>query len=371
MHPSAWIRGVEYAAALGGGTAHPSESPFACGERTTALIRGKAQGSVQTQSCGCAGSAPEIGRRKGIQMPSLQNSMAPQPSPAGGEDEITNTTQKNPESCAHCGLSGKGCAGHNRKKPARLAISIEANYCGSNLQILNDSSIVAKTHPWDLDSYLDRMYRAPILLPAAEIAERREFFIEAAQTEFDAEFLCQHLEQSGVSWTPEFLAFEREWRRDEYRHYVGFRCIYGRLYPDAGETALKEEIESALPDFTPIQSSLRDEFNVLTAIMFDEACTAKSYADELKFYARFGDPVFAEWVRHIAHDEANHMNNTLAVLKARHAHRLAEVPALLDGFVAHDQSGVSYRNTFLFDHESYTFEFVAVVVERLKRRLSA
>lgn len=299
-------------------------------------------------------------------MPSLKNSIALQPSQASEgtkSDSQKNTKQTN---CATCQSPCKPLVLKVDEKSADQTITSKVSYCGENLPVPEGSLITAKVNSWDCDSYLDRIFRSGITLPAKEIEERRAYFIDAAQTEFDAEFLCRHLEKSDVVWSPEFMTFEREWRRDEYRHYVGFRRIFGRLYPDLGEEYLRIRIESEVPDFEPIRDFLRDEFNVLTAIVFDEACTAKSYADELKFFIRLGDPVFAEWLRQIAHDEANHKRNALAALKARHAPRLREIPALLDSFVDYDRSGAGYRNTFLFDHDAYSPEFVPNIVARLK-----
>jgi hypothetical protein len=243
-------------------------------------------------------------------------------------------------------------------------------YCGADLVPPAEGGIPMRTTDWELAPLLERIHRAPLQMGTAELAGRRQFFLDATQTEFDAEFLCRYLESSGNVWSPEFLAFEHAWRRDEYHHYVAFRRLFARLYPDLGETALAREIEGAQPDFTPIAGFLADEFHVLTAIAFDEACTAKSYAEEVPFYSRLSDPVYAEWIRAVARDEVNHQRNAMAVVRARHAHRLSELPALLDSFLVHDRSESGYRNTFLFDHWAYGPAFLAHVADRLKLQLA-
>lgn len=305
-------------------------------------------------------------------MPSWQITSGQQPSTSQTQDlgNSRGGPPSAPPSGERCTGRCAACATAKCAAPAPAPQARETPYCGANLETPKDSKIQAKANSWDLNLYLDRMFRATITLPTAEVDESMEFFLSAAQTEFDAEFLCRYLEKSNVVWTPEFIAFEREWRRDEYRHYVGFRRVFGRLYPALGESWLKDRVENAISDFEPIREFLRDEFNVLAAIVFDEACTAKSYSQELKFYAKLGDSVFQEWIRHIAQDEVNHMRNALAVLRVRHQARLSELPQILDSFIAHDSSGAGYRNTFLFDHECYSSDFVAGVVTRLKRQIA-
>ncbi len=244
-------------------------------------------------------------------------------------------------------------------------------YCGAEIVPAASSKARIRSGGWNPESVLDAIHRAPIALSAAELEARRDTFLSAAQTEFDAEFLCRYLEASGTAWTPEFLAFEHAWRRDEYLHYIAFRRLFARLYPDAGEEALAAIVESATPDFSPIATFLADEFHVLTAIAFDEACTAKSYAEDVPFYERLGAPVFPEWIRAVARDEVHHCINAIAVLRACHAHRLGEVPALIDSFHVHDASQHGYRNTFLFDHWAYAPEFLQRVAQRLKVQIGA
>jgi hypothetical protein len=255
-------------------------------------------------------------------------------------------------------------------QPTPTLIARGAAYCGADLARPTDSRIPALEADWSLDDYLERMQRAAVHLDTAEREQLREFFLDATQTEFDAEHLCRFLEHSGMELSPEFRAFERPWRFDEHRHYVGFLRVYSRLFPDTGEVELARRIESQAPDFAPLSAFLRDEFHVLAAIAYDEACTARSYGEQLEFYAQLGDPVFAEWVRLIACDEVNHMRNAIAVLRARHAYRLAELPALLERFVAHDLERRGYRNTFLFDHSAYSEAFLADVVQKLKRLIA-
>lgn len=222
---------------------------------------------------------------------------------------------------------------------------------------------------WDLDHYLDAMLRARLDMPSDEIAALREFFFDATPTEYDAEHLWQHLQESKMLLTPEFLAFAQAWRRDEHRHFLGFCRLYARLYPDLGERALAAQIAATVPNFEPLRDLLGDEFSVLAAVAFDEACTAKSYADQRDMYGQLGEPVFAEWIRHVAHDEVNHMRNAIEVMRLRHRHRLPEFDGVLDRFVAHDRRGAGYGNTFLFAHYAYSPEFVQGVAKRLKRHV--
>lgn len=244
-------------------------------------------------------------------------------------------------------------------------------YCGQDLVPDAFSKVRIRSGGWNPETVLDAIHRAPLALSAADLASRRDFFLSAAQTEFDAEFLCRYLEASGTPWSPEFLAFEHAWRRDEHLHYVAFRRLFARLYPDAGERVVAETVESATPDFSPIAAFLADEFHVLTAIAFDEACTARSYAEEIPFYERLGAPVFPEWIRAVARDEVHHCINAIAVLRACHANRLGEAPDLIDSFLVHDASHQGYRNTFLFDHWAYAPEFLRRVAQRLKAQISA
>jgi hypothetical protein len=259
---------------------------------------------------------------------------------------------------------------HHSNAPVTPAlIALGAAYCGKQLPPRADARIVALEADWILEDYLERMQCAAICLDAASRARQREFFLEAAQTEFDAEHLCRFLERSGIELSPEFSAFERAWRFDEHRHYLGFLRIYARLFPDTGEVELARQIESAVPDFEPVHEFLRDEFHVLAAIAYDEDCTACAYGEQIGFYKKLGEPVFAEWLRLIAHDEVNHRRNAIAVLRARHLDRLAELPELFERFVAHDLAHRGYRNTFLFDHGAYSEQFLRRVAERLSRSI--
>lgn len=233
-----------------------------------------------------------------------------------------------------------------------------------------DSLLHVRAGDWDLDALVERMQRARITLPASELRQWRPDFLDAAQTEFDAEHLRRYLKETGMPLTPEFRAFERAWRRDEHRHYLGFRRLFARLYPEAGEAGIVATVARGVPDFAPIAELLTDEFHLLAAIAFDEACTAKSYGEQIAFYERLGDPVFAEWIRHVTRDEVNHMLNAIDVLRARHAARLDEMGPLLDRFVAHDLHGPGYRNTFLFDHDTYAPDLIVQAAARLKRRFA-
>ena len=192
------------------------------------------------------------------------------------------------------------------------------------------------------------------------------------ESEYDANNFCTRLAErvaeGTLSLSPEFLKFEKAWRRDEMNHTLGFAMIESLLY---GKTVgqIFEEIGSISPDFRPLEERglLDDEFAVAIVIAYDEVSTALSYRDDFYHrYPKFDSPVLAEWIRRVASDEGHHFRNIVAVVKKNHAHRLPEVPALVRRILDWEESEHTYQRTFVLDHTGpqFTDGFISNAVQQ-------
>lgn len=170
-------------------------------------------------------------------------------------------------------------------------------------------------------------------------------------SEYDAKHFCDYLRQSGLPFTPEFNAFEKIWRRDEFNHYAGFRQIYSLLYHKSCD-----EIDQAMaahqPNFAPIQEFLRDEFSICVLIAFDELATTRSYCQDFDLYKSFGPKPLANWIKYVTKDEGLHYGNALQVITQCHQHRLSELPSLIKRLIEYNlEENHQYNSTFVLNHE--------------------
>jgi rubrerythrin len=104
--------------------------------------------------------------------------------------------------------------------------------------------------------------------------------------EHDAKNFCEYLQQSGITFTPEFKKMEKSWRLDESNHYQGFCQIYSLLYHKSIEE-IERKLAAYQPDFLSIQQFLQDEFSICVVLAYDELATTKAYCQDFELYPLF------------------------------------------------------------------------------------
>ena len=199
----------------------------------------------------------------------------------------------------------------------------QKDYCGQSL-VVPPTDFDPKSRDWNSIDYLKDLRRSDINLSDEFLDKKRDFFLHAAYTEFDAENLCRFLETLDFEFSPEFKVFEKKWRRDEWNHYIGFRYIYSIIFNES-ETAIARIIESRPYDFSGIQNFFKDEFSICLLIAYDEILTTKSYASEHQLYKSFGNPQFYSWIKEVTRDESYHFNNVMEVIGLNHSDRIEEI----------------------------------------------
>lgn len=210
---------------------------------------------------------------------------------------------------------------------------------------------------WDSLEMLGKLGREDITLPQSQVDQKKDFFLHAAYTEFDADNFCKHLNTLAITFSDEFKLFERVWRKDELNHYIGFRYLYSILYGSTVEEVGKI-IETRKYDFSRIEPFFRDEFTICLLIAFDEILTAKGYGSEQNLYASLGSQTFSEWFKLVTMDEAYHFRNIMEVIRLKHSDRINEIPTLIERFIEWDVMRNDYSSTFVLDHDYYSLEFI-------------
>jgi hypothetical protein len=248
-------------------------------------------------------------------------------------------------------------------------------FCGKELEVPT-SPFRVLTSDWQSTELLAGISPGNTSLALASDPSFQAIIRNDTESEYDANNFCTRLAErvaeGSLSLSPEFLKFEKAWRRDEMNHTLGFAMIESLLY---GKTVgqIFEEIGSASPDFRPLEERglLDDEFAVSIVIAYDEVSTALSYRDDFyNRYPKFDSPVLAEWIRRVASDEGHHFRNIVAVVKKNHAHRLPEVPALVRRILDWEESEHTYQRTFVLDHTGpqFTGGFISNAVSKLLKQ---
>ncbi|MFP6665572.1 MAG: hypothetical protein VCC00_15375 [Deltaproteobacteria bacterium] len=181
------------------------------------------------------------------------------------------------------------------------------------------------------------------------------------ETEYDARFLTAWVRQLPIEFSPEFLELFDHWDREEGEHFTAFRDVCALFLDD-----LEPALAARRPDFGAIAHLFSGEFEILCLLAYDELATVRGYKGNLELYDRLG-PVFGGFVRSVVADEASHYAGFRRLLRARHAHRLSEAPAIIRRIRAAD--GTPYRATFVLDHDdpvygAALFDEVAHVLEQ-------
>lgn len=211
----------------------------------------------------------------------------------------------------------------------------------------------SKSRPWNALELLLPITADQIQLTAEQRQAVEAYIWKDLTSEYDAEHFCVMLEESGLPFSNEFIAFEKVWRRDEYNHYLGFRRIYHLFYGEP-EAAISERLRQRVPDFSDLREYFSDEFKLCLLLAYDEHVTTQAFNEDIPFYRSLGPDVFNQWIRLVKGDEAIHYMNALRVAQTRHAHRLADAEAILQRILELDLSGV-YQATFVLDHKGPPF----------------
>ena len=231
------------------------------------------------------------------------------------------------------------------------------------------AAVFPRSKPWQSLDLIGGLTRADISLSDEELQKHTTLLEFDMNTEFDSENFCVHLDErakNGMSFTPEFGAFERTWRRDELNHYFGYRRLLAMCGPDDEDT-LHKRVTSRPVDFEPVKEFLRDEFAICLVLAYDEITTANSCRIDFPMFGSFGNPVFAEWIRRVARDEAYHFLNIVDVVKRRHAHRVPEAREFMERLLNFDGDGHGYGATFVMDHDPERFP--RETLEKLKEKV--
>lgn len=230
------------------------------------------------------------------------------------------------------------------------------NFCGRDIEA-SHTGYKPKSVLWDSMDFLSGITRSDIILPQEYLDEKQGFFFHATYTEHDAENLCKHIDALPLDFSPEFRAFEKVWRRDEWNHYVGFRQLYSIMYGEPVESVAKQ-IEERPYDFSPIGEYFKDEFTICLLIAFDEILTTKGYATEHALYASLGPSGVSEWFKQVTRDEAYHFKNAMEVIRVKHSHRRSEISEVVNALITLDTQSNDYKGTFVLDHELYSKKFI-------------
>lgn len=214
-----------------------------------------------------------------------------------------------------------------------------------------------RSRAWESADLLRGLSPGDVGVRGDALSAPRQLFEFDMYTEYDSEHFCQYLErrqQAGAQFSPEFLAFERVWRRDERNHYLGYRRLLA-ICGGPSEEVSHERMLARSANFAPIEQYLEDEFMICIVLAYDELVTANSCRMDFGLFAAFGDPRFLRWIRLVARDEAYHFLNILDVVRLRHAHRIRQVPGLLARLRQYDGGGNPYMSTFVMDHDPGRF----------------
>ena len=203
---------------------------------------------------------------------------------------------------------------------------------------------------WDARKLIRGIQRGDLALTEAELDGLRDYFWFDLCAEYDSTHLHRHVHARGDALSPEFVAMEDAWYRDELNHTRGFLALYSILY-DESEEEVESRLAERVPDFGPLSSFFGDEFRLCLLFAYDELATTRAYHLDIELYGRFGHPALLTWIKRLIRDEGYHHHNAIEVLRRVHGRRFAEAPRHIEDFVRWDLGDHRYRATFLFDHE--------------------
>ncbi|MFF5864977.1 hypothetical protein [Pseudomonas sp. NPDC012596] len=238
------------------------------------------------------------------------------------------------------------------------------------------TAIGLKTYDWSSVELLNDLSLDCITGCKEKIKNREKHLWHDMSSEFDSKhFLTYLLKRTDLQLSDEFLEFVCLWHLDEQNHYRGLRKINSVLYGQS-EASIDDTIRSRTPDFESIAPFLIDEFSILLSIAFDEITSTRAYKQDFSLFDSLGPHCLSTWIRNAARDEAAHYGNAIKLLKLNHSSRFEEAKCLLDSIVLFETSqAFTYRNTFIFDHDTDDFSTAllnhsrATILEVLGRSL--
>jgi hypothetical protein len=215
-----------------------------------------------------------------------------------------------------------------------------------------------KTEPWEALqrrwSWQDLFGNATRdqLVISSQARKELEFLMwRDLSTEYDARHFEDFVLQQNIDITDEFWDLCSAWKYDEQQHYDALKRIVSLLY-DVPEAAVDARMLEQIPDFSAIASFFTEEFRILILLAFDEVISAQGYLDDVPMYDSFGPKGITEWVKNASKDEAVHARNALTLIRYRHAHRIPEVPGVVDEILDYLLKGKNgYRGTFVLDDD--------------------
>lgn len=242
-------------------------------------------------------------------------------------------------------------------EPPSQGIELKSS-CGIKSEFLF-TSFTPKTISWSSSEILQGLRREDILLSNEALEQFRDVIWGDLCAEHDAENFCRLLERRGGDRSPEFIAFERAWRRDEFNHYIGFRSLYCTIY-GVSEATVTQNLKAREVNFEPLKDFLKDDFLITLTIAYDEIATTRAYAVDHKMYRSFGNRSVEIWIKNVTRDEGNHFRNCLEVIKRCHSERINEIPDIVEELIKFNLRRNTYKGTFIFDHggEQFTPEFL-------------
>ena len=243
------------------------------------------------------------------------------------------------------------------------SLEVKPNKIGQNRWKLED--IIAEHHSVP-QHYFDSA-------PADVVANFRTLLSRDVFSEGDSQLLYDYVLDRKCEMSDAFIQMLTLWLQDELKHYEGLRRVY-RSIAHVSYDEMDRIFAARTHSIEPIQTLLKDEFTILVSLMFDELGSVYSYRRDLKEYYRHFDTAIRKMGHHLVRDEGMHFNNAAEVLLTQHAHRLSEVPELLDSISRLEKSLTTYHKTFFLDHaqEQHRFppQFNQVLIQVILGRLN-
>ncbi len=205
---------------------------------------------------------------------------------------------------------------------------------------------------WSAVDLFEKVTSADIILDTYQRNQYREFLLCDLRAESDSYNLYNEI-KARYTYSDEFNRFLEAWYIDEMNHAAGFRKIIHLLFGE-DENVLQSTMLERKADFSKIRHFFEDEFKLCVLFAYDEHASTLTYRKDT-FYKSFGPPEFIEWITRLASDEARHFGNAVRLIHHKYRNRLSETPNIMQDILSFENSGESYKATFLFDHDGEHF----------------
>ena len=212
------------------------------------------------------------------------------------------------------------------------------------------SSSYLRSASWNSEELLCNAILNPSILSKWQKSSMKDVVLHDMHSEKDSEYFSKAIHELNISFSEDFLAFERLWLKDEFNHYMGFRYLLGLIFE---ESISEVEKHSLPPDFGTLIPLLQDEFHLCLLLAYDEIVTTKLYISEYSSYDEAADPFISRWIRYVARDEAYHFGNLLKIMLTHYPHRVHEIPMFVEQLINYELSIQNYGKTFVLDRAGY------------------